>query len=82
MLAPFLKSCFPPEHRNEIDPKYRKKIEAIVRKQRPQDKESEEPPKLTSCPFCNTGNVPESDLYCGQCKSNLVNGLLFLRDGA
>jgi len=43
-----------------------------VRKQRPSAKESEDPPKMTSCPFCNTTNVPESDLYCGQCKSNLV----------
>ncbi len=60
------------EHRSEIDVKYRKKIEAIVRKQRPSAKESEDPPKMTSCPFCNTTNVPESDLYCGQCKSNLV----------
>lgn len=60
------------EHSSELDPKYRKKIETIVRKQRPNPNDNEELPKLTGCPFCTAQNIPESDLYCSQCKSNLV----------
>ena len=37
-----------PEHRSGIDEKYKRKIEAIVR--RPQ--RSEEPESNTRCPFC------------------------------
>ena len=53
-----------PEYRKEIDEKYKKKIEAIIRK--PQ--RSEETEKCSRCPFC-TNEVPESELYCGQCKN-------------
>ena len=52
-----------PEDRKDIDEKYRKKIEAIIRK--PQ--RTEEAEKSTRCPYC-TNEVPESDLHCGQCK--------------
>ncbi len=55
-----------------MDEKYRKKFEGIVRK-RPGMKdgdEREEPPRSTPCPFCSN-QVPEPDLYCPQCKSNL-----------
>ena len=55
-----------PEHRKEIDEKYRKKIEAIVRK--PQ--RTEEPEKVSRCPYC-PNEVPDSELYCDQCKNNL-----------
>ena len=55
-----------PEHRKEIDEKYRKKIEAIVRK--PQ--RTEEPEKVSRCPYC-PNEVPDSDLHCDQCKNNL-----------
>ena len=55
-----------PEYRKEIDEKYRKKIEAIVRK--PQ--RTEETEATSRCPYC-TNEVPESDLYCGQCKNSL-----------
>ena len=55
-----------PEHRSEIDEKYRKKIEAIVRK--PQ--RTEEPEKLTRCPFCPNevrprgGQMQPSKSFC------------------
>ena len=64
-----------PEHRPNIDEKYRKKIEGIVRKppQRQNNGENgnlEESPKLTPCPYCSE-DVLESELYCGHCKSTL-----------
>ena len=46
-----------PEHRSEIDEKYKKRIEGIIRK--PQ--KTEEPPILTPCPYCETP-VAESEL--------------------
>ena len=55
-----------PEYRKDIDEKYRKKIEAIIRK--PQ--RTEEAERSTRCPYC-TNEVPESDLYCSQCKNSL-----------
>ncbi|CAH1776664.1 unnamed protein product [Owenia fusiformis] len=55
-----------PEYRNNIDPKYRKKIEAIVRKP---DKTEEE--ELTSpCPYCKF-DLPGSELMCPECKNNI-----------
>lgn len=61
-----------PEHRNDIDEKYRKKFEGIIRKRPKKDggESVEEPPKNTPCLFCSNP-VPESDLYCPQCKNNL-----------
>jgi len=55
-----------PEYRKDIDEKYKKKIEAIVRK--PQ--RTEETEKSSRCPYC-TNEVPESELYCSQCKNSL-----------
>ena len=55
-----------PEYRKDIDEKYRKKIEAIIRK--PQ--RTEEAERSTRCPYC-PNEVPESDLYCSQCKNSL-----------
>ncbi len=55
-----------PEHRSEIDDRYRKKIEGIIRK--PQ--KTEEEPLLTPCPFCEHP-VVESDLQCDSCKNSL-----------
>ena len=54
-----------PEYRKEIDEKYRKKIEAIIRK--PQ--RTEETEAVTRCPYC-TNEVPEADLYCSQVRDN------------
>uniref|UniRef100_A0A3P8TSU1 WD repeat domain 19 n=1 Tax=Amphiprion percula TaxID=161767 RepID=A0A3P8TSU1_AMPPE len=55
-----------PEYRNEIDPKYRKKIEAMVR--RPDTSELEE--ETTPCPFCGF-QLPQNELLCISCKNNL-----------
>lgn len=55
-----------PETRTQIDEKYRKKIEAIVRK--PQKTEEEEP--SSPCPFCSSP-VEETTLECGQCQNSL-----------
>ncbi|CAG5939375.1 unnamed protein product [Menidia menidia] len=55
-----------PEYRNEIDVKYRKKIEAMVR--RPDTSELEE--ETTPCPFCGF-QLPQNELLCISCKNNL-----------
>lgn len=55
-----------PEHRSDIDEKYKKKIEGIIRK--PQ--KTEEQPLLTPCPFCENP-VAESELQCEACRNNL-----------
>uniref|UniRef100_A0A7N8WU58 WD repeat-containing protein 19 n=1 Tax=Mastacembelus armatus TaxID=205130 RepID=A0A7N8WU58_9TELE len=55
-----------PEYRNEIDPKYRKKIEAMVR--RPDMSELEE--ETAPCPFCGF-QLPQNELLCMSCKNNL-----------
>ncbi|XP_056265866.1 WD repeat-containing protein 19 isoform X2 [Pseudoliparis swirei] len=55
-----------PEYRNEIDPKYRKKIEAMVR--RPDTSELEE--ETSPCPFCGV-QLPQNELLCISCKNNL-----------
>lgn len=55
-----------PEYRNDIDSKYRKKIEAMVR--RPDTSELEE--ETTPCPFCGF-QLPQNDLLCISCKNNL-----------
>ncbi|XP_075715308.1 WD repeat-containing protein 19 [Rhinoderma darwinii] len=55
-----------PEYRNKIDVKYKKKIEAMVR--RPDTSEVEE--ETTPCPFCDF-RLPECELLCPGCKNNL-----------
>lgn len=55
-----------PETRGQIDEKYKKKIEAIVRK--PQRMEEEEP--TSACPYCSSP-VEETVLECGQCQNTL-----------
>uniref|UniRef100_A0A672JFN3 WD repeat-containing protein 19 n=1 Tax=Salarias fasciatus TaxID=181472 RepID=A0A672JFN3_SALFA len=55
-----------PEYRNDIDPKYRKKIEAMVR--RPDTSELEE--ETTPCPYCGF-QLPQNELLCISCKNNL-----------
>jgi len=68
-----------PEYRNDIDLKYKRKIEQIVRKP---DK-SEEEEALTSCPVCGF-QLPETELMCPDCKNNLpyclVTGRHILRE--
>ncbi|XP_037327609.2 WD repeat-containing protein 19 isoform X1 [Pungitius pungitius] len=55
-----------PEYRNKIDPKYRKKIEAMVR--RPDTSELED--ETTPCPFCGF-QLPQNELLCISCKNNV-----------
>ena len=55
-----------PEYRNQIDLKYKKKIEMIVRK--PDKTEEEEP--LSPCPYCGF-QLPETELLCPECKCNI-----------
>ena len=60
-----------PEHRSEIEEKYRKKIEGIIRKPQKTEEES----VLTPCPYCET-SVAESDLQCDSCR--LVKKICFI----
>ena len=55
-----------PEYRDEINPKFKRKIETIVRKKRDYSEELEEP--LSPCPFCQN-LLPETELNCGNCKN-------------
>ncbi|XP_064190994.1 WD repeat-containing protein 19 [Anguilla rostrata] len=55
-----------PEYRNKIDAKYKKKIEAMVR--RPDTSELEE--ETAPCPYCSF-MLPECELLCPGCKNNL-----------
>ncbi|XP_052278623.1 WD repeat-containing protein 19-like isoform X1 [Dreissena polymorpha] len=55
-----------PEYRNQIDLKYKKKIEMIVRKP---DKTEEEEPQ-SPCPYCGF-QLPETELLCPECKGNI-----------
>ncbi|XP_053560025.1 WD repeat-containing protein 19 [Bombina bombina] len=55
-----------PEYRSKIDVKYKKKIEAMVR--RPDNSEIEE--ESTPCPFCGF-QLPECELLCLGCKNSL-----------
>ncbi|XP_012413373.2 WD repeat-containing protein 19 [Trichechus manatus latirostris] len=68
-----------PEYRNKIDAKYKKKIEAMVR--RPDTSEIEE--ATTPCPFCEF-LLPECELLCPGCKNNIpyciVTGRHMLKD--
>ncbi|CAL1537974.1 unnamed protein product [Lymnaea stagnalis] len=68
-----------PEYRNDIDLKYKRKIEMIVRK--PDKSEEEEP--ITPCPFCGF-QIPETELLCPDCKNTIpyciITGRHVLRD--
>ncbi|XP_010623408.1 WD repeat-containing protein 19 [Fukomys damarensis] len=68
-----------PEYRNKIDAKYKKKIEAMVR--RPDSSETEE--ATTPCPYCQF-LLPECELLCPGCKNNIpyciVTGRHMLKD--
>lgn len=55
-----------PEHKDNVEEKFKKKIEALVR--RPSDEELEE--RMCSCPFCGSG-IATTDLSCQACKSGL-----------
>ncbi|TSN95726.1 WD repeat-containing protein 19 [Bagarius yarrelli] len=55
-----------PEYRSQVDPKYKKKIEAMVR--RPDTSKVEE--ETSQCPYCGF-SLPECELLCPGCKNNL-----------
>ncbi|XP_030643578.1 WD repeat-containing protein 19 [Chanos chanos] len=55
-----------PEYRSKIDVKYKKKIEALVR--RPDTSELEE--ENSPCPYCGF-MLPDCELLCPGCKNNL-----------
>lgn len=55
-----------PGHRESVEVKYRKKIEALVR--RPSEEELQE--EATPCPFCEAP-TPAYDLACSTCKSGV-----------
>ncbi|VDO96863.1 unnamed protein product [Soboliphyme baturini] len=57
-----------PEYRNDIDEKYKRKIEHIIRKWNQIDKEKEE--DKSSCPFCGQ-SIPSTSLICDHCKSSI-----------
>jgi len=56
-----------PEFINDVNPKFKKKIEASARKPVKIDDEQE---NLTLCPSCQF-QIPETQLYCTNCKTNL-----------
>lgn len=59
-----------PEYRSQIDAKYSKKIEAIVRKPpKSKDNEIEDEP-LTPCPYCKS-KLPETEITCDKCKNTI-----------
>nr|CAB3267687.1 WD repeat-containing protein 19-like [Phallusia mammillata] len=57
-----------PEYRNKIDPKYKKKIEDIVRKTGGNQEEEDE--RTTPCPYCGS-ELAETDLICPGCRNTL-----------
>lgn len=60
------------EYRNQIDQKYAKKIEAIVRKAPNGIKDAEDAyqGEAQACPICGF-NLQIMELTCHQCKTNL-----------
>lgn len=59
-----------PEYRTQVDAKYSKKIEGIVRKPpRTKDHEVEDEP-LTPCPYCKN-RIPETEINCDKCKNTI-----------
>ncbi|XP_046853283.1 WD repeat-containing protein 19-like [Xenia sp. Carnegie-2017] len=68
-----------PEYRKEVDLKYKKKIEQIVRK--PDKTEEEE--ERDACPYCEY-LLPQTKLDCPECKNNIpyciITGRHMLKD--
>lgn len=60
-----------PEYRKQIDPKYAKKIEAVVRKPprvgKNDERVDDQVEPSTPCPYCDE-SVPETETFCGNCK--------------
>uniref|UniRef100_A0A1S4H4R9 Uncharacterized protein n=1 Tax=Anopheles gambiae TaxID=7165 RepID=A0A1S4H4R9_ANOGA len=58
------------EHRSQIDSKYIKKIESIVRKAPRGQLEDDGEQESSPCPVCETP-LPNMHIVCGQCKTTL-----------
>lgn len=65
----YAKTLMKPEYRPQIDSKYTKKIESVVR-HRPKASEGQDMEQMTPCPYCDY-NVPETSLSCSHCKMAL-----------
>lgn len=63
-----------PDYRKNVDLKYAKKIEAVVRKPPKNGKDGEvvgDPPEaLSPCPYCQN-MLPETEVTCSSCKNNI-----------
>lgn len=60
-----------PEYRKSIDPKYSRKIEAVVRKPPKKDGEITDPIEPTTpCPYCDN-KLLETEMLCSNCKNNI-----------
>lgn len=63
-----------PDYRKQIDAKYAKKIEAVVRKPPKignNGEKVEDPDEpLSPCPFCDNP-LPETEITCNSCKNNI-----------
>ncbi|KAJ3330817.1 WD repeat-containing protein 19 [Blyttiomyces sp. JEL0837] len=57
-----------PEYRNLVDPKYKRKIEQIVR--HPDKDQGTVEEKMSSCPY-DSNMLPETSLDCSECKNHL-----------
>lgn len=66
-----------PEYRDQLDAKYKKKIESTVR--RPPKGSSDPEDDLTPCPFCKT-DIPSTLLVCVQCKQPLPMCIITVRN--
>jgi WD repeat-containing protein 19 len=65
-----------PLHRPHLDPKYKRKIESVVRKP---VRDPESPEAATPCPHCNQ-LVNESELTCSRCKNHIPFCLVTVRN--
>lgn len=56
-----------PEYIDQVNPKFKKKVEGIARKP---VKVEDDPENMTPCPFCGA-KVPEYQTHCDHCKNLL-----------
>ena len=56
-----------PEYIDQVNPKFKKKVEGIARKPVKQD---DDPEPLSPCPHCSF-KIPETELNCPNCKNNI-----------
>lgn len=56
-----------PEFIDQVNPKFKKKVEGIARKPVKQD---DDPEPLSPCPHCSF-KIPETELNCPNCKNNI-----------